>query len=77
MTTEAMIKELTSMQKDITELKRGLGISFTRYNKLNYRVNHLKRVLGIELRKAEAAKQQQQVNNTKPTETTQQTLKFE
>ena len=65
------------MQKDITELKRGLGISFTRYNKLNYRVNHLKRVLGIELRKAEAAKQQQQVNNTKPTETTQQTLKFE
>lgn len=73
MTTEAMIKELTSMQKDITELKRGLGIAFTRYNHLNYRVNHLKRILGIELRK-----QQQQVNTpTKQTDSTQQTLKFE
>ena len=75
MTTEAMIKELTSMQKDITELKRGLGIAFTRYNKLNYRVNHLKRMLGIELRKAEAAKQQQPISaGTKPSN--QQTINF-
>ena len=30
------------MQKDLQEMKRGLGIAQTRYNHLNYRVNQLK-----------------------------------
>lgn len=51
MTDEAFIKELAAMQKDLQEMRRGLGIAQTRYNHLNYRVNQLKRKISASLRK--------------------------
>lgn len=51
MTDEAFIKELAAMQKDLQEMRRGLGIAQTRYNHLNYRVNQMKRKISASLRK--------------------------
>lgn len=57
MTDEALIKELTAMQKDLQEMKRGLGIATTRYNHLNFRVNQLKRKVSASLRKEKTSAQ--------------------
>lgn len=74
MTTEAMIKELTSIQKDLQEMKRGITIASSRYNHLNFRVNQLKRKLSAELRKAQA--QASQSTATPKDDPNQQLINF-
>lgn len=54
MKTEAIIKELGDMQKDLREMKRYMSMMNTRYNYLNHRVNTLKRRLSITLRNKQA-----------------------
>lgn len=72
MTDEAFIKELAAMQKDLQEMRRGLGIAQTRYNHLNYRVNQMKRKISASLRKEKA-----QVQPTaNPVNENQTSLKF-
>lgn len=61
------------MQKDLQEMRRGLGIAQTRYNHLNYRVNHLKRKISASLRKEKAQSQP----TTNPVNENQTSLKFD
>ncbi len=73
MTDEAFIKELAAMQKDLQEMRRGLGIAQTRYNHLNYRVNQMKRRISASLRKEKAQAQP----TTNPVNENQTSLKFD
>lgn len=73
MTDEAFIKELAAMQKDLQEMRRGIGIAQTRYNHLNYRVNQLKRNISASLRKEKAQAQP----TTNPVNENQTSLKFD
>lgn len=52
-----MILELSAMQKDLREIRRGISIAQTRYNHLNYRVNTVKRKISASLRKEKAQAQ--------------------
>lgn len=54
MKTEAIIKEMNDMQKDLREMKRCMSMMNTRYNYLNHRVNTLKRRLSMDLRNEQA-----------------------
>lgn len=73
MTDEAFIKELAAMQKDLQEMRRGIGIAQTRYNHLNYRVNQLKRKISASLRKEKTQAQP----TTNPVNENQTSLKFD
>lgn len=67
MEPRTIIKELTVMQKDLQELKRDMSRASTKYNRLNYRVNQMKRKLSAALRNEENKQSKERISDVNQT----------
>lgn len=67
MEPRTIIKELTVMQKDLQELKRDMSRASTKYNRLNHRVNQMKRKLSAALRNEENKQSKERISDVNQT----------